>query len=313
MSDLLLIIFNLKTLNAAIRLLTPIALAAMGGTFSERSGIINIGLEGMILIGAFGGVLGSYLTTSAWIGILFALIAGGILGLIFAVFTVSFKANHVVAGVGVNIFSLGLTTWLLQIIWGSKGTSASVNGLNIISIPVIKDIPYIGEIIGVQSSLVYLMFILIILGWILLFKTPLGLRIRMTGEHPEAADTLGINIKKIKYFSVTLSGVLSGLGGAYLSLGHLNWFSMNMSAGRGYMALAANIFGQWNPLGGLGASFLFSFTDAVQMRLQSVNLNIANELIQMLPYVLTIIVLAGAVIRSRPPAALGENYESGQE
>ncbi|MFW6006536.1 MAG: ABC transporter permease [Bacillota bacterium] len=312
MNDLLIIIFNLKTMNAAIRMLTPIALAAMGGTFSERSGIINIGLEGMILTGAFAGVLGSYLTSSAWIGVLFAVIAGGLLALVFALFTVSYKANHVVAGVGINIFALGLTTWLMQIIWKSKGTSASVNGIGVISIPVIRDIPYLGEMIGVQSPLVYLMFILVLGGWIVLFKTPLGLRIRMTGEHPEAADTLGINIKKIKYLCVVVSGMLSGLGGAYLSLGHLNWFSNNMSAGRGYMALAANIFGQWNPIGGLGASFLFSFTDAVQMRLQSVNLNIASELIQMLPYILTIIVLAGAVIRSRPPAALGENYESGK-
>ncbi|MFW5976438.1 MAG: ABC transporter permease, partial [Bacillota bacterium] len=149
MNDLLFIIFNLKTMNAAIRMLTPIALAAMGGTFSERSGIINIGLEGMILIGAFAGVLGSYITTNAWLGVLCAVIAGGILGFIFAIFTVSYKANHVVAGVGINIFSLGLTTWLMQIIWGSRGTSASVNGINIITIPVIKDIPYLGEMLGI--------------------------------------------------------------------------------------------------------------------------------------------------------------------
>ncbi len=146
----------------------------------------------------------------------------------------------------------------------------------------------------------------------LLFKTPLGLRIRMIGEHPEAADTLGINIQRIQYFSLILSGSAAGLGGAYLSLGHLNWFSMNMSAGRGYMALAANIFGQWNPLGGLAASSLFAFTDAVQMRLQSLNIGVPYELIQMFPYLLTIIVLAGAVMRSRPPAALGVHYETNQ-
>ncbi|WP_236777854.1 ABC transporter permease [Anoxybacter fermentans] len=312
MNDVISTIFNINTLAAAIRMATPIALAAMGGAFSERSGIINIGLEGMILIGAFAGVLGSFYTGSPWFGVFLAMVAGGLLGAIFALFTIKFKADHVVAGVGLNILTLGFTTWLMQILWGSRGTSPNVNGLKEISIPVLKDIPVIGKLLGTQSPLVYLMFILVFSGWVLLFKTPLGLRIRITGEHPEAADTLGINIKGIQYFSVILSGILSGLGGVYLSLGHLNWFSMNMSAGRGYMALAANIFGQWNPLGGLAASFLFSFTDAIQMRLQSLNIGIASELIQMLPYLLTIVVLAGAVVRSRPPEALGKHYETGK-
>ncbi len=308
MNDILAAIFSLNTLSAAVRMATPIALAAMGGTFSERSGVINIGLEGMILTGAFAGVAGSYYTGSAWFGVLLSLVAGGLMAAVFALFTVKFKANHVVAGVGLNLFSLGLTTWLMQVLWGNRGTSPNVNGLSQLSIPVLNRIPVVSELFANHSPIVYLMFALIIGGWVLLFKTPLGLRIRMTGERPEAADTLGINVLKIKYFSVILSGVLSGLGGAYLSLGHLNWFSMNMSAGRGYMALAANIFGQWNPLGGLGASFLFSFSEAVQIRLQSINLGIANELIQMIPYVITIAVLAGAVIKSRPPEALGEHY-----
>jgi simple sugar transport system permease protein len=216
----------------------------------------------------------------------------------------------VVAGVGINILSLGTTTWLMQVLWGNKGSSPNVTGLPEISLPFVKDLPIMGKLIGTHCPLVYLMFLLVLAGWVLLFKTPLGLRIRIVGEHPEAADTLGINIQGVQYFSVILSGSLAGLGGAYLSLGHLNWFSMNMSAGRGYMALAANIFGHWNPLGGLAASFLFSFTDAVQMRLQSLNIGIAYELIQMLPYLLTIIVLAGAVMHSRPPAALGVHYET---
>lgn len=311
MNDILNSILSINTLSAAIRMATPIALAAMGGAFSERSGIINIGLEGMILVGAFSGVLGSYLTGNPWIGVIFAIIIGALLGAFFALFTIKFKANHVVAGVGLNILALGVTTWLMQVIWGSRGTSPNVSGIEEVSIPIINDIPLINKLFGTQSPLVYIMFLLIFIGWIILFKTPLGLRIRMTGEHPEAADTLGINVSGIQYFSVIISGVLASLGGVYLSLGHLNWFSMNMSAGRGYMALAANIFGQWNPLGGLAASFLFSYTDAVQMRLQGLNLGIANEIIQMLPYILTIIVLAGSVLRSRPPEALGEHYEQG--
>ncbi|MFW6048622.1 MAG: ABC transporter permease [Candidatus Bipolaricaulota bacterium] len=308
MNDVLAAIFSINTLAAMIRMATPIALAAMGGTFSERSGVINIGLEGMILTGAFAGVAGSYYTGNPWVGVLFAVIFGSLIAGIFAVFTVKFKANHVVAGVGLNIFALGLTTWLMQVLWGGRGVSPDVNGLPRVSIPVLDKVPVVNKLIANQSPLVYIMFALVIGGWFLLFKTPLGLRIRMTGERPEAADTLGINVSRVKYFSVILSGALSGLGGAYLSLDYLNMFSRNMSAGRGYMALAANIFGQWNPLGGLGASFLFSFSEAVQLRLQSINLNIANELIQMIPYAITIIVLAGAVIKSRPPEALGEYY-----
>jgi len=310
MNDILNVIFSINTFGAAIRISTPIALAAMGGAFSERAGIINIGLEGMILFGAFAGVLGSFYSGSPWLGVLSAIFLGGLLGYVLALFTVKFKADHIVAGIALNIFSLGTTTWLMQVLWGTRGCSPNVNGLSEISLPVIKSIPIVGKLFGTHSPLVYLMFILVLAGWILLFKTPLGLRIRIIGEHPEAADTLGIKIQKIQYFCVILSGMLSGLGGAYLSLGHLNSFSMDMSAGRGYIALAANIFGQWNPFGGLLASYLFAYMDAVQMRLQGLNIGIANEIIQMLPYILTIIVLSGAVIRSRPPASLGKHYET---
>lgn len=310
MNEILSVIFSINTLRATIRIATPIALAAMGGAFSERSGIINIGLEGMILSGAFAAVLGSFYTGSPCFGVLLSILTGALVGALLACFTIKFRANHVVAGVGINILALGTTTWLMQVLWGNKGSSPNVTGLSEFSIPLVKDIPIVDRLIGTHCPLVYLMFLLVMAGWVLLFKTPLGLRIRITGEHPEAADTLGINIHGIQYFSVILSGSLAGLGGAYLSLGHLNWFSMNMSAGRGYMALAANIFGRWDPLGGLAASFLFSFTDAVQMRLQSLNIGVAYELIQMLPYLLTIVVLAGAVIHSRPPAALGMHYET---
>jgi len=310
MNEILIVIFSINTFAAAIRISTPIALGAMGGAFSERAGIINIGLEGMILFGAFAGAFGSFISGSPWLGVMAAIVCGGLLGGVLALFAIRFKADHIVAGVALNIFSLGATTWLMQTIWGSRGASPNVNGLSEISLPFIVNIPVVGRLFGPYSPLVYLMFTLVFAGWVLLYKTPLGLRIRIIGEHPEAADTMGINIRKIQYVCVTLSGMLAGLGGAYLSLGHLNWFSMNMSAGRGYMALAANIFGKWNPFGGLLASYLFAYTDAVQMRLQGLNIGIANELIQMLPYVLTILVLTGAVIRSRPPASLGKHYET---
>jgi ABC-type uncharacterized transport system permease subunit len=310
MTEILDIIFSINTFQAAIRMSTPIALAAMGGAFSERAGIINIGLEGMILFGAFSGVLGSFYTGNPWLGVLLSILTGGSIGYVFALFIVKYRADHVVAGVALNILSLGATTWMMQVLWGSRGSSPNVNGISEVSVPILKSIPILGGLFGTHSPLVYLMFILVFAGWLLLFKTPQGLRIRVVGEHPEAADTLGLNIKRIQYSCLILSGMLAGLGGAYLSLGHLNWFSMNMSAGRGYMALAANIFGRWNPFGGLLASYLFAYTDAVQMRLQGLNIGIASELIQMFPYILTILVLAGAVIRSRPPAALGRHYET---
>ena len=306
------VVFNINTVDAAIRLAVPIALAAMGGTFSERAGIINIGLEGMLLSGAFAAVLGSYLTGNPWVGVAAGVFAGALSAAVFGVFTIELKANHVVAGVGINILALGITTWLMQVIWGSRGTSPSVEGIGRVMIPGISGLPVVGRLLGMQSPFVYMMFALVALGWFVLFKTPVGLRIRMTGEHPEAADTVGINVRLIKHASVIFGGALCGLGGAYLSLGHLSWFSMDMSAGRGYMALAANIFGRWNPLGGLGASFLFSYSDALQMRMQGLPIALPHNLIQMIPYLLTIVVLAGAVIRARPPAALGNHYTPGK-
>lgn len=310
MSELLDVIFNINTFSAAIRMSVPLVFAAIGGVFSERAGVINIGLEGMLLAGAFGGVLGSYLTGNPYLGLLLAMLVGAFTAWILALFTLKFEANHVVCGVGLNILILGITTWLMQILWGSRGTSDNVTGLPEITIPVLSSVPILGKLFGSHNIIVYLMFFVVAFSWVVLFKTPFGLRLRMVGEHPKAADTLGIKIRKIQYTSLIYSGVLCGLGGAYLSLGQLNWFSMNMSAGRGYMAMAANIFGGWNPLGAFGASYLFAFTDALQMRMQALNLPIPSEIIQMIPYLLTIFVLAGAMIKSRGPAALGKHYKT---
>lgn len=298
-------------LAATLRISPPIALASIGGAYSERSGIINIGLEGMILIGAFIGVVATHYVGNPWIGVLAAITAGGLFGLLHAVLCIRFKANQVVSGVGVNILALGLSTLLLQVIWGNRGASDSVPGIPPITLPLISDIPVIGDIVGRQNPLVYIMLVLVAISWIVMFKTPFGLRVRAVGENPEAADTVGIHVHKIQYICVTLSGMLSGLGGAYLSLGWLNLFSQNMSAGRGFMALAANIFGKWNPAGAFGASLLFSFTDALQIKLQGVGIPI--QFIQMIPYILTILVLAGAVKRAVPPAAIGKHYEKGEK
>lgn len=286
---------------ATLRLATPIAYGSLGGLFSERAGIVNIGLEGMMLTGAFAGVTASYFTGSPWLGVLAAILIGGFLGLVHGVITVRFAGDQIVSGTGINIFALGFTAYMSQVFWGSRGASESVQGLPDVSIPLLKDIPIIGPIIGTHSPLVYLMIVITVLSYIVLFKTPFGLRIRAVGERPDAADTAGINVFKTKYLCLIISGMLAGLGGAFLSLGHLSVFALGMTGGRGFIALAAMILGRWMPFGAFGASLLFGFADAFQMRLQQLGL-LPPQIILAMPYILTIVVLAGVVGKAIPPS-----------
>jgi len=286
---------------ATLRMATPIVLASLGGVFSERAGVTNIGLEGMMLTGAFAGVATSFFTGNPWLGVLAAVFTGGLLGLLHAILTVKFIGNQIVSGVSINIFAMGFTAFMSQVFWGSRGASESVQGLKEISIPIIKDVPIIGQIIGTHTPLVYIMLILTVVAQFVLFDTPLGLRIRAVGEYPAAADSAGINVFKTKYVSVIVSGMLAGLGGAFLSLGHLNLFAWGMTGGRGFIAMAAMIFGKWIPFGAFWASLFFGFSDALQMRLQSLGL-LPPQIILSIPYVLTIAVLAGAVGRATPPS-----------
>ncbi len=297
----LLDIINVGLFAAALRMATPIAFAALGGIFSERVGIVNIGLEGMMLTGAFAGVTASFFSGNPWLGVLAAVLVGGLLGLLHALLTVKFVVNQIVSGTGINIFALGFTAYMCQNLWGSRGASESVQGLKAISIPLLKDIPILGDIIGEHTPLVYIMLIVTVLSYILLFKTPTGLRIRAVGEHPAAADTAGINVLRMKYLCVMISGMFAGLGGAFLSLGHLNLFAWGMTGGRGFIALAAMILGQWMPFGAFGASLLFGFADAFQMRLQALGL-LPPQIILTIPYILTVAVLAGVVRRATPPS-----------
>lgn len=313
MNEFFEVLFSINTLTATLRLATPIALAAAAGAISERAGIINLGLEGKILGGAFVGAYISYLTGSPWWGLAGAAVAGMLMGGLLALFAIRFRADHVVAGVGLNILMMGLTRLLMQVAWNSRGSSPSVPSLPGWSIPVIKDLPLVGPLLGNHTPVVYFMLFAAPLLWIWLFRTPSGLRIRVIGEHPEAADTVGISVHRTQYLCMLVAGALAAIGGAHLSIGHLSLFSVNMSAGRGYMAIAANILGQWNPLGGLLAALLFAFTDALQMRIQTLQIPWPTELVQMLPYALTIAVVAGAVRRSRAPAALGRHYQPGGE
>jgi simple sugar transport system permease protein len=286
---------------AALRMATPLVYASLGGLFSERVGIINIALEGMMLTGAFSGVLATFGTGSPWLGVLASVLVGGLLGLLHALLTVKFAGNQIVSGTGINLFALGFTAYMSQIVWGSRGASPSVQGLGPISIPLLRDIPIVGEIIGNQTPLVYIALVIVVLSYIVLFKTPAGLRIRAVGEHPAAADTAGVDVYRTKYLYVMVGGMLAGLGGAFLSLGHLDLFVLGMTGGRGFIALAAMILGGWTPFGALGASLLFGFADALQMRLQSVGA-LPSQIVLIIPYVLTILVLAGFVRKRIPPS-----------
>jgi ABC-type uncharacterized transport system permease subunit len=294
-------IVNAGLFAASLRMATPLVFASIGGIFSERVGIVNIALEGMMLTGAFSGVLATFATGNPWIGVLASVLAGGLLGYLHAILTVKFSGNQIISGTGINLLALGATAYLCQAVWGSRGASQSVQGLDAISIPLINDIPFLGEVIGNQTPLVYLSILVAILSYILLFKTPGGLRIRAVGEHPAAADTTGVDVYRTKYLCLILSGMLAGLGGAFLSLGHLSLFVLGMTGGRGFIALAAMIIGGWTPFGALGASFLFGFADALQIRLQSVGI-LPSQIVLTLPYILTIVVVAVFARKRLPPS-----------
>jgi simple sugar transport system permease protein len=305
-------VFSIGLLAATLRFATPLAFAAMGGIFSERSGVVNIGLEGMMLSGAFFGILVAAETGQWELGILGAMAAGGTLALIHAFFCIHLRADQIISGFAINFLALGLTGYLFRSIYGTRGTPELAEEIPDINLGFIEGIPFFGDIFAHLNLMIWLMLLTVFLSWVVLFKTPLGLRIRAVGEHPKAADTLGISVYKIRYSAVILSGILAGLGGAYLSFGFGNAFNENMTVGRGYIALAAVIFGNWRPFGAFGACLLFGFSSALALRLQGSSLlpdQIASgNLLQTLPYVLTLIALVGVIGRSRGPAAAGRPY-----
>ena len=294
-------IVNVGLFAATLRMASPLIFASLGGIFSERAGIINIALEGMMLTGAFSGVFVTYVVGNPWVGVFAAILAGGLLGLIHGILTIKFAGDQIVSGTGINIFALGFTAYMSQIVWGSRGASQSVQGIGTVSIPFIADIPFVGDVVGKQTPLVYIALIAVIASYLILFKTPSGLRLRAVGEHPGAADTTGIKVYRTKYLCVIASGMLAGLGGVFLSLGQLSLFVNGMTGGRGFIALAAMILGGWSPFGALGASLFFGFADALQIRLQSVGA-LPSQIVLTLPYILTIIVLAVFARRRSAPS-----------
>jgi simple sugar transport system permease protein len=296
-------------LAAAVLLLLP----ALGGVISERSGVVNIAMEGMMLTGAFFAVVADLAWHNPWLATLVAIVAGGLMALIHAVVAIRFRADQIVSGIAINIFAAGLTLFLVNRIYGIQdvGHISSSEALPIINVPGLDQIPFIGQVFFQQNVIVYLALLLLLLVHIVLFRTRLGLRIRAVGEHPQAADTAGINVYAIRYGAVVTSGLLSGLAGAFLAIGVSNTFVPNMTDGRGYIALAAMIFGKWTPAGAFVACLIFGLGEAIYANNSIIH--ISAYLLSMLPYILTLIVLAGIVGRSSPPAADGIPYVPGSE
>jgi simple sugar transport system permease protein len=292
------------TLEAAALLLLP----ALGGVISERSGVVNIAMEGMMLTGAFFAVVADLAWHNAWLAALVGIAAGGLMALIHAVVSIRFRADQIVSGIAINIFAAGLTLFLVQRIYGLQdvGHVGQSELLPYINIPLVDQIPFLGRVLFQQNVVVYAAIVLLVVVQIVLFRTRLGLRIRAVGEHPQAADTAGINVYAIRYGAVITSGLLSGLAGAFLAIGISNTFVPNMTDGRGYIALAAMIFGKWRPLGAFVACIIFGLGQAIYDA-NSV-IHVSQYLLSMLPYILTLVVLAGVVGRSIPPAADGLPY-----
>jgi ABC-type uncharacterized transport system permease subunit len=288
---------------------TPLTFAALGGLFSERSGVVNIGLEGMMLTGAFFAVLGADKLGNWSLGLLCALVAGGVAALIHAFVSIHLRADQIVSGTAINFLALGVTGYFFIQIYGDNGTPGSISQVPNVHIPGIDRIGFIGPVFGDLNLMIWLMFATLIASYIVIFKTPIGLRLRSVGEHPRAADTVGISVYKTRYAAVILSGMLSALGGAYLSIGFLGSFNENMTAGRGFIGLAALIFGNWRPFGAFAAALLFGFSTALSFRLADPSVWPSQAvLFQALPYVLTLIAVAGVIGRSIPPAASGRPY-----
>jgi ABC-type uncharacterized transport system permease subunit len=308
--------------NTTLVFSTALILAALGGIFSERSGVINIGLEGLMTAGAFSSAVGTYYAqeagmgaSSPWIGLIAGLLFGVLFALIHAVASVTFSADQVVSGVVINFLAAGVTVYLVKILFNGAGETTTLqNVFSKISIPFLSDIPFFGIAIFTAYPTTYIALILVAVCYYVLFKTPFGLRLRAVGEHPGAADTVGIRVQRMRYIGVLLSGALAGLGGATITLTTTSSFSHNTISGQGFIALAAMIFGKWNPLGVLGAALFFGFAQALKNFVQLFDFasQIPSEFIYMLPYVLTVLVLVGAVGRATPPSSLGEPYFAGK-
>jgi len=308
-------ILTVSLLFSTIRLATPLVWAAIGGLYSERSGVVNIALEGLMLAGAFSAAAVTFYVHSPWVGLGAAMLAGALFALLLAVVCIRFKANEVVAGTGINILFLGLPAVLSAALFLSSGSTPQLPKEELL--PTVSQLLSIGagwRILADVSVMSFLALLVVVSTSYILYWTPFGLRLRSVGENPEAADAAGVQVNRIRYIGVVLSGVLAGVGGAYLSIGQSSLFTRNMTAGRGFIALAALIFGKWRPVQTMLACLLFGFADALTIQMQGVvklpsGEDVPVQFIQMIPYVVTIVVLAGFIGQSRAPGALGVPYD----
>ena len=296
-------------LQGSLLLSVPLIFGALSGVLCERAGVVNIAIEGQLLAGAFLSAVVGSLTNSLLAGLIAAVVAGLLVGWVLAVFTVTYFVDQVIVGVVVNTLVLGLTSFFYSSVLDKEAlTWNSPPVLQPIEIPILSDIPILGPIFFDQSLIVYLMYVIATAVHVALFKTRWGLRVRAVGEHPKAADTVGIDVNRLRFRNVLLGGMVSGLGGAFFTLGSVGAFSKNMTAGKGFIALAAMIFGRWSPLGAIGAALLFGFADQLQSVLSIVGTPIPSQVMLMAPYLATLFAVAGLAGRSRAPAADGVPY-----
>jgi ABC-type uncharacterized transport system permease subunit len=307
-SDLLSMTVLVGILASGIRLATPYLYAAIGETFGQRSGVLNLGVDGQMLLGAFAAFYVAIKTGNLWLGILTAMVVGALMGLAMAFVTVNLHAEQGISGIGFYLFGLGLSDLLFQKL---LGTVETVKGFPKLDIPLLSDLPVVGEIFFRQNILVYIAFALVPVAWFILNKTTLGLKIRAVGENPEAADSLGVSIARIRYFTIILGGTLSGVAGASMSIALLNVFQQNMTSGLGFIAVALVYFGAWRPWGVLGGALLFSLVNSLQLWIQVLGIPVPSDIAVMMPYILTILVLVATVSRVRAPSALTKSFERG--
>ncbi len=297
-------------LATSLRLSVPIIFAAIGGVLSERSGVFNISLEGCILGGAFGAAVGAFLSGTPLGGLFLGLAVAGCAGLVLAGLAVGLGINQLVAGIAINILMIGLTSFLARIILGAEATS-TLPGFHAIAIPGLVSVPVIGPVLFNQDFLTYLMYLTVPLTWWFLYKTPWGLNVRAIGDYPVAADSAGVSVPMVRSISVVVSCMLAGLGGCYLVLSHVFVFTEHMSAGKGFIALAALILGRWNPVGAFLACIFFGLSDALQLRLQFNSPDVPYQLLSMVPYLASFLALVFLAGKVRPPAAIGVRYVRG--
>ncbi|HLZ93740.1 MAG TPA: ABC transporter permease [Candidatus Dormibacteraeota bacterium] len=311
--DILHLLVTANLWQSVLALSALLLLPALGGVISERSGVVNIAMEGMMLTGAFFAVYADLHLHNPWLAALLAMLAGALMALIHAVVSIRFRADQIVSGIAINIFAAGLTVFLIGRLYGLQdvGHIQNSEALPQIVIPGLSSIPFIGQVLFNQNVIVYVALIILVLTHVVLFRTRLGLRVRSVGEHPQAADTAGINVFRLRYGAVIISGILSGLAGAYLAIGISNTFVPNMTDGRGYIALAAMIFGKWTPFGAFIACLIFGLGEAIYYNNSIIHAS--PYLLSALPYILTLVVIAGLVGRSIPPAADGLPYVPGEE